>query len=138
MQVKTTFVTDGASCRNTQLHDLPQQVEDALSGIAREEAIRYNDFAVKYIGSLEERGQVIHPFFCFANNCAATVLTWMQGRPQRAIAGQNVLRPSSAGHLQDCRCDRSSQPVNICCSTFLSYGTLLIPICVHGEAHLTG
>ncbi|BDA44002.1 hypothetical protein COCOBI_05-1860 [Coccomyxa sp. Obi] len=60
-EVKTTFITDGASCRNAQLHDLPLQVEDALAGIAKEEAARFNNFALYYIGSLEEKGQLISP-----------------------------------------------------------------------------
>ena len=60
LQVKATLTTCGASFRNAQLQDLPQQVEDALATIATEEAIEFNNFALCYIGALQEAGQVIN------------------------------------------------------------------------------
>ena len=57
--MKATLTTCGASFRNAQLQDLPKQVEDALATIATEEATEFNNFALCYIGALQEAGQVI-------------------------------------------------------------------------------
>ncbi|KAK9915782.1 hypothetical protein WJX75_004084 [Coccomyxa subellipsoidea] len=60
-EVKATLTTCGASFRNAQLQDLPKQVEDALATIATEEATEFNNFALCYIGALQEAGQLPTP-----------------------------------------------------------------------------
>lgn len=100
MQVKTTCITDGASFKNAQLHDLPQQVEDALAGIAKEEATRFNDFALKYIGTLEEEGQV-----------SCCILLCCAGRHTErclyacSVCQLDVLQGVFEAPLHHCRCD---------------------------------
>lgn len=58
LQVITTVMTSGSNFRNKKNSNLPSQVEQILAEIAVEEANRLNEFAVSYMNSMEQGGQV--------------------------------------------------------------------------------
>lgn len=98
--MKATLTTCGASFRNAQLQDLPQQVEDALVTIATEEATEFNNFALCYIGALQEAGQVINTS-SFDRPWASKATASQQAHADCHACMLHAFAPSNPCHMSD-------------------------------------